>query len=226
MKQVSLCRLALSITLAAALLLSSASCRPRNLMQEPSQPDATDTACCISVPLCRGDLIFFGTPSTPAEEGMEHAITSATGSYTHIAIVVTPDSVVDATPRHGVSQRSIKQLCREMDGATAICYRITTADWDASALLSRLTPLIGKGYDLYFLPDNDLYYCSELVQQCYLDKQGRPLFPSAPMNFLAPDSTLPAYWQHLFDSLQVPIPQNIPGTNPSAMASSPFLERL
>ncbi len=156
---------------------------------------------------------------------MEHAIASATGSYTHVAIAISADSVIDATPHDGVSRRSMAQLCSELDGATPVVCRIVAAEWDSAALLPRLLPLLGKGYDLYFRPDNDLYYCSELVQEAYRDKQNRPLFPSAPMNFLATDGTLPAYWQHLFDSLGCPVPQGMPGTNPSDMASSPLLQR-
>ncbi len=171
-------------------------------------------------------MIFVGTAPVPAPTGMDRAITAATGSYTHVAIVLSPDTVADATPQHGVARRSIEQLYSEAAGATVTAYRVTTAQWDTATLLTRLLPLIGKDYDLYFLPDNDLYYCSELIQYCYLDRQGQTLFPSAPMNFLAADSTLPIYWQQLFDSLHCPVPQNIPGTNPTTLSTSPHLTRL
>lgn len=43
------------------------------------------------------------------------------------------------------------------------------------------------------------------------------------MNFLAPDGSLPAYWEELFERLDMPVPQDVPGTNPQDMSLSPLL---
>ena len=65
--------------------------------------------------------------------------------------------------------------------------------------------------------------CAELVQACYLDADGTPLFESVPMNWLAPDGTLPAYWEQLFEELGMEVPQGVPGTNPQQLSESPLL---
>ena len=46
------------------------------------------------------------------------------------------------------------------------------------------------------------------------------------MNFFASDGSLPAYWQHHFDSLGITVPQDMPGTNPNDMSHSPILHRF
>ena len=35
--------------------------------------------------------------------------------------------------------------------------------------------------------------------------------------------SLPAYWEELFDRLDMPVPQDVPGTNPQDMSLSPLL---
>ena len=94
---------------------------------------------------------------------------------------------------------------------------------DASAAVSRARSYCGRSYDYRFLPDNEDLYCSELVQKCYLDASGAPDFPSEPMNWLAPDGSLPAYWEELFRELGMPVPQGVPGTNPQKMSQSACL---
>ena len=53
-----------------------------------------------------------------------------------------------------------------------------TVPFDTVAVIARATTLIGKPYDNAFLPDNDAYYCSELIQVAFGD-----IFPSQPMNW-------------------------------------------
>lgn len=178
-------------------------------------------------PLRFGDLLFVGAQPQQSTSTMDDAIASATGSYTHVAIVLSPSCIIDATPRHGVAIRSMAAFLQECDGCALAARRVREdICLDTTFLRRTATTLAGKDYDLYFLPANDKYYCSELVQACYRRCDGTPLFLAAPMNFLAPDSTLPPYWQQLYDSLQCPVPQGIPGTNPTAMAQSPCLSTL
>lgn len=107
---------------------------------------------------------------------------------------------------------------------------------DEEAVIRRARALVGRPYDLTFIPDNDSYYCSELVQVCFRHGDLRPaaktatpsdpdapLFPAAPMNFRSPDGTFPEYWESLFAGLGMPIPQDVPGTNPHDMMLSPLL---
>lgn len=46
------------------------------------------------------------------------------------------------------------------------------------------------------------------------------------MNFKGPDGEYPAYWVKLFAKMGVPIPQDVPGTNPRDMMLSPALQDI
>lgn len=170
-----------------------------------------------------GDLIFVAEPGAEAGS-MDEAIASATGTFTHVAIVeVKGDSawVIDATPRRGVDRHPLDTFRADFPGARFAVARLKGIR--ADAILQRAQSLCGRGYDLRFLPDNGEMYCSELVQACYLDADGTPLFESVPMNWLAPDGTLPAYWEQLFEELGMEVPQGVPGTNPQQLSESPLL---
>ena len=85
---------------------------------------------------------------------------------------------------------------------------------------------IGEPYDVAFLPDNGAKYCSELVRDSYLCKDGTHIFGESPMNFLDSDGQMPAYWTKLFGSLGMPVPQGVRGTNPQAMSKEDVLETV
>ena len=183
-----------------------------------------------------GNLIFIYDTT-----GMGSAIHSSTAwdslepSFTHVAITECTDSgvyVIDATPALGVARRPLLDFILSVYDTNADYSFVGMAEYyyidayDTATLLERLHSFIGQPYDPYFLPDNGRFYCSELVQECFFDQKGHHLFPSKPMNFYAADGTLPAYWQHHFDSLGVAIPQGMPGTNPNDMSHSPILHRF
>ena len=184
-------------------------------------------ACGRGERLCNGDLIFVA-PQMEAD-GMDTAIVAATGgsdslNFTHVAIVeVQGDSVwvIDATGKRGVSRRPLEVFLEDFPQSVFAVRRVKGVD--ASAAVSRARSYCGRFYDYRFLPDNEDLYCSELVQKCYLDASGALVFPSEPMNWLAPDGNLPAYWEELFHELGMDVPQGVPGTNPQKMSQSACL---
>ena len=74
--------------------------------------------------------------------------------------------------------------------------------------------------------DNGALYCSELIYECFLDSAGNHLFEAIPMNWRTPDGTIPQYWLDHFNKLNTPIPEDLPGTNPTALSRSPLLRKL
>ena len=81
--------------------------------------------------------------------------------------------------------------------------------------------LLGAPYDQFFLPDNDRFYCSELVWECFRDSAGKPLFELAPMTFRKPGSSEPmAIWKNYYAKLGVPIPEGVTGCNPGSLSRS------
>lgn len=163
-----------------------------------------------------GDLLFVSDTT-----GMGQAVKASTGNYTHVAMVERAgDSlfVIDATQKRGVARRPIeKTFANKMP---VEIYRLTVS-FDTVAVIARAKSLIGKPYDNAFLPDNNAYYCSELIQTAFGD-----LFESKPMNWRDKEGRLPEFWQKHFAELGMPVPEGIPGTNPTDLSHSPLLQKL
>ena len=144
---------------------------------------------------------------------------ASTGQYTHVALVErVGDSLflIDATPTHGVARRPFSS---HVSYCTFHLYRLTIP-FDTVAVIARAKSLIGKPYDNAFLPYNDAYYCSELIQVAFDN-----LFESRPMNWRDKDGILPKYWIEHFEKLGVPVPEGVPGTNPTDLSRSPLLRK-
>ena len=167
-----------------------------------------------------GDLIFMNNSSSD----MEKAITASTGTYTHVALVECDSTgdvwIIEATPKNGVQRKPFKDF--QMGAPTRFfdVYRLAVP-FDTAAVIARAKSLVGKPYDDAFLPDNDAYYCSEFIQMAFGD-----LFESKPMNWRDADGKLPEYWVKHFEKLGAPLPEGVPGTNPTDMSQSPLLKRL
>ena len=186
--------------------------------------------------LQNGDLVFVGLPlGYDAETGsVDEAIASATGedgvlNLIHVAIAeVKEDSVwiIDATIAHGVDRHPLDTFLRDFtlpDGSYPEFIVKRVKGVDADAAVEKAKSFCGRAYDVRFLPDNEDLYCSELVQRSYLDAAGVPVFESEPMNFKAPDGTMPPYWEWLFGQLGMEVPQGLPGTNPQKMSQAECL---
>lgn len=182
---------------------------------------------CQSHPsLQNGDLIFFTGDNGSS---MDDAIGKATGEgYIHVAIVeVDSDGnpwVIEATPKNGVCRDALKVRLSNEKGR--ITYKRLIDSAGVAESVSRAKSLVGAPYDFTFLPDNNAYYCSELVYECYLRPDGSHIFSSKPMNFLDNEGNLPDYWQVLFDSLKMNVPQGINGTNPEDMSKDVQLAKI
>ena len=167
---------------------------------------------------------------------MDEAIASATGkegavNLIHVAIAeVKKDSVwiIDATLAHGVDRHPLDTFLKDFrfrkGEPVFMVKRVEGVDVDAA--VERARTYCGRAYDVHFLEGNEDLYCTELVQVCYLDGDGRQVFKSEPMNWLAPDGTMPAYWERLFGKLDMPVPQGLPGTNPQQMSESDRLQAV
>lgn len=173
-----------------------------------------------------GDLLFYSDAG-----GMGDAIKESTGHYTHVALVVEVGDtvwIIDATQRYGVSRRPFLRQPESSIKPYPDVYRLTVP-FDTAAVIARATALIGKPYDDTFLPDNGTIYCSELIYEVFLDDcsaKGQHLFKSQPMNWRDKKGKLPEYWQKHFEALGMPVPERVPGTNPTDMSRSPLLRKL
>lgn len=195
-----------------------------------------------NVAIQNGDLLFVGIPldyQLTDSTGMDDAITSATGqegeiNLIHVAILEVDENdslwVIDATIKHGVDRHPFSVFTSDFtlkDGSLPVLQVKRLKDnTEAASYVENAKTFLGRDYDVYFSPDNDEQYCSELVRNAYTTSTGVYLFSEAPMNFKAPDGSMPPYWEQLFGLLGVPVPQGVLGTNPQDMSKESCLESV
>lgn len=186
-----------------------------------------------------GDLIFVGLPQDYGDEdSMEGAISSSTGdgelNLIHVAIAdVDPSDkvwIIDATIAHGVERHPLDTFLTDFtlnDGSLPVFIVKRLVDpADAARFIENAKSLCGQPYDVSFLPDNGALYCSELVRESYRGSDGSYLFDEKPMNWKNSEGVIPGYWVRLFASIGQSVPQDVPGTNPQDMSSSPLLRTV
>lgn len=188
-----------------------------------------------------GDLLFLGIPAdyTIFDDSMSGAIASATGkadqlNYIHVAVLEVNDKgaiwIVDATLKHGVDRHLLDTFLADFTLKNGNYPQLDVMRLKrprhVALYVENTRRFCGEAYDLYFLPDNDRHYCTELVYDSYVTPKGKHLFHAAPMNFKAEDGTFPPYWVQLFQLINQPIPQGELGTNPNAMAKEKCLKKI
>lgn len=191
-----------------------------------------------------GDLLFVGIPAdyTIFDDSMFGAIAASTGkadqlNYIHVAVLEVDENehvwILDATLKHGVDRHPFDTFLVDFtlkDGSYPymMVMRLKNKKYAKNAMdfVENAKKICGEGYDLYFMPDNGLHYCSELVYDAYVTREGKHLFHTAPMNFKSEDGTFPPYWVQLFQLIGRPIPQGEPGTNPNAMFKEKCLKKV
>ncbi|MDR1006757.1 MAG: hypothetical protein LBL74_07845 [Bacteroidales bacterium] len=179
----------------------------------------------------QGDLLFQANePSdfSNAVKGAGKAYEDYTFSHVGIVDISNGDTnVIEAVPEEGVRIVPLKQFLAQSkkdDNGKPIIFTgrlISKYSNAVSPALNRARALVGKAYDSVFLPDNDAYYCSELVEHCFIDDKGRHIFATSPMSFKdsRTNEFFPA-WVEFFSRINMPIPEGVAGTNPNDMANS------
>ena len=177
--------------------------------------------------LKNGDLIFVGE----GKGDFSKAISESTANhdsirFVHVGIIEIDNGetfVIEASPDEGVRKVSIQQF---LEHNPLIVIKRIKIDFPVEAMLEKAKSHIEEEYDWLYLPNNGKMYCSELVYETYLDKDGNHLFNSKPMNFRSPDGSMPQFWIDLFERLGTPIPEGVEGTNPADLSASPLLENV
>jgi len=179
------------------------------------------------LPLQAGDIIFQNLACgelcqailavTPCREGK---------TFNHCGIVYfTGDTtyVIEAIGK-AVVQTPLDSFLKRSNGKVSWARLKQEKKLAARAAQASLHYL-GRPYDVAFLPGDSALYCSELVWECFQDRQGKKIFSLQPMTFKAPgtDSTF-AGWKNYYQELGIPVPEGVPGINPCGIANEPFLD--
>lgn len=186
-----------------------------------------------SCQLKNGDLLF----QANKPDAFNHAVEKAEAGYrqmefSHVGIVNVEhgDTMVIEAVFSGVRQCPLRDFLDHAVQINGKPYVLVgrlkqPSERYADAAVNKAKTLIGKPYDVAFLPDNDQFYCSELVYYCYRNAKNQPLFTAKPMSFkdAATGDFFPA-WVQFFDSLKLAIPEGIPGTNPNGLSNDPAID--
>lgn len=180
--------------------------------------------------LQQGDLLFV----TSGSAGLSRAIDEATAregapSYDHVALLVNDDgqpAVLHADEK-GSRQQPLAEFLSEARNKQrqVVAYRLIPAQRHTiSDAIRAARQMLGKPYNHTYVQDENSYYCSDFIERAF---RSHHVFALQPMNFKNPQtSDFPAYWQDFYRSRNMPVPQDMPGTNPNDMAQSAILERI
>ena len=179
----------------------------------------TDSVCGL---LRDCDLLFQVSPGGNAIT----AVTSGTAGLQieHVGIFARIGGravVIEAVPSRGVCVTPADSFMLRTDRASRplpLVVGRVTGGLDAAASLARALSFVGCAYDRLYLADNDMIYCSELVQKSFADSAGRPVFATIPMTFRDSAGHIPAYWQRFYARHGMPVPEGWPGTNPGELS--------
>jgi uncharacterized protein YycO len=179
--------------------------------------------------LYNGDLLFQANePSklTEAIEGAGSGYQNFTFSHVGIVIVSKDTSVIEAVPEYGVRIVSLQTFLndskKDKNNKPLVCVGRLHSKYKNIIYpsIERVKLLQGKKYDSIFMPDNDAYYCSELVEKCFLNEDNTPIFKTAPMSFKDKNGNFYPAWIDFFSRIGIPIPEGVKGTNPNDMSNS------
>lgn len=178
-----------------------------------------------------GDILFQDLDCGAACDAIELVTEGVDGyDFSHCGIVANVDGklqvveaygAVRATPIDSFLNRSFDEdskpkvlIGRPKDQALA----------HRSATLSK--DYIGSPYDDAFVLDDNAYYCSELVYECFKKaNDNNAYFPLNLMTFKEPgtDSIMP-FWKEYYKDLGLPVPEGEKGINPGAISRSDKLD--
>lgn len=190
------------------------------------------SVCAISVfaqiDLQSGDLLFQTGKSTKLSDAIAE-VTSGEGniSYTHVGIVSVENGnvfVIEATTPK-VRKVAIDIFFNDglkINGKPIVAVgRLKSKYHDIiPQAIKNAETYLGKPYDYVYSPDNDEYYCSELVFLSFKNKKGKPVFKSGKMTFCDENGKMANAWIEHFAKYKVPIPEGRQGTNPGDMSKS------
>ena len=154
-----------------------------------------------------GDLIFVKDDSDIGQ-----AIQASTGNYNHVAIFLD-GFVYHASGKTGI----VCQKLTEFLESECLYDIYSYPKIDIQKVKKRADQHLGAPYNFSFYPDGEGFYCSQYITDIF------PIFETIPMKFGDGEQEISDFWREYYQKLELPVPLNQPGTNPSQLAVSPLL---
>lgn len=183
--------------------------------------------------LKEGDLLFQDLDCGPLCEAIEAVTEGVDGKdFSHCAMVVRVGDSLQVIEAIGTTVQLTtlaKFFARSGDTLVLTKIAVGRVKQPYQALLPQVVQnakaLIGEPYDDAFLPDNNKWYCSEVLYDAFKKASDTEFFPMQPMTFKDPRTKdfFPA-WVDYYRELQLEIPEAIPGLNPGSISRSEKIE--
>lgn len=155
-----------------------------------------------------GDLIFVSENTE-----MGQAIQTSTGHYSHVAIFLD-GFIYHATVEGGVFSQSPEDFFE----AEKVYDLYRYPGIDLKEVKKKAESHLGAPYNASFYPDGAGYYCSQFIAELL------PIFETIPMKFGDEEQEISPFWEDYYRGLGLAVPLDQPGTNPSQLAQSPYLQ--
>lgn len=176
-----------------------------------------------------GDLLFQVNGSSSYTDAIRNVTSGVDGlNFTHVGVALVENGeayVLEAVP-YGVVKSKIdkffkQSMMHEGNPVVAVGRLKPRYQKIIPDAVAHIELLLGKRYDFLFKPDDDTYYCSEIIYISYLKPNGAHIFKTRPMTFADKQSgqTSPL-WEKHFKMHKSPIPEGVEGTNPGDMSRS------
>lgn len=180
-----------------------------------------------------GDLLFQIRGAGEMSAAID-ASTSSDGAqgFAHVGMVIESGGnleVIEASPREGVRIVNLNEFLADspqVEGRPGVVAKRLDIPFRPEAVVGNAISHLGEPYDWYYLPDNGMMYCSELIYEAFVDGEGSHIFKSVPMRFRDADGNMPEFWTRLYEKLEMEVPEGTPGTNPNDLSADPRLREV
>ena len=159
------------------------------------------------------DLLFCINPEGNAITDVTHG---ADGMQIDHVGIYHKGKVIEAVPHRGVCMTPIDSFMKR-NQYLIIIGRVVTP-FSKRKTIRQAKRCIGLPYDSLYMPDLRAVYCSELVQQCYVDKHGQQVFEPIGMTFRDSTGEIPDYWTDFYRRFGMQVPEGLEGSNPGELS--------
>ncbi|MCQ2113810.1 MAG: hypothetical protein MJY52_01960 [Bacteroidaceae bacterium] len=183
-----------------------------------------------------GDLLFVSVPAdyelldSTKQVGID---STKEMNYIHAAILDVDERgeiwISDATLRHGVAHRPTDEFLKDYtlkDGSLPRFEVMRLKDNSKiDKYMNNVKKYIGEQYDTDFLMNNGKHYCTELIYDAYADEEGH-VFDLKTVDFRDAHGNIPMLWIQLFQKINIPLPDGMPGIMPQQMYDEGKLRKV
>jgi len=173
--------------------------------------------------LQEGDLLFQDLDNSALSESIENATSKkAYFQISHMGILIKENNkfyIIEAYD--SVQKTPLKQFLNrskdKLNKPKVIIGRLKKPYQQyIPKAINNAKNLLGLAYDMQFLLNNNVYYCSELVYDVFLTEDNKPIFTVKPMSFTNKQTgKIDQTWIDYFAKQNIAVPEGKLGCNPA-----------